>query len=462
MRRSAHALEPDRQTIEAMGQAIMTRIADYIDALPATPASHFGDDEQVVTGMLRPPDEAPGNFDELLDVFRYAAAFGLDPAHPGYYAYFPAGGLVSSALADALAQVYNRFTAVATLAPALVGMEHGVLCWLAKEFGLPDGASGLITTGGSLATLTALVAARDDRLGENFAGGTLYVTEHTHYCVAKAARIAGLPASAVRVVPTRQLRMDPSAAARMIHEDRERGFEPFLLVGTAGTTSTGSVDPLAELAEIAAEESLWFHVDGAYGGGLQLTDRGRKRLAGIERADSIVVDPHKSLFLQYGTGVLLVRDTSKLLAAHAGDGHYLQDVHEVDDMPDYGHLGPELTREFCGLRLWLPLHLHGVAAFREALDEKLDLAGLIYRELSADPVFEVPWKPDLSVVVFRMRGDDEDSQRLLERVNATERIFLSSTRVEGRFFLRMNPTSHRTHLDDVRNALAILRTYART
>jgi glutamate/tyrosine decarboxylase-like PLP-dependent enzyme len=473
---AAHALEPDRPALEAMGQAVITRIADHLDTVATGPASHFGDAAPLVTQMLQDPAEGPGDFDRLLDAFSQAAAFGLDPAHPGYYAYFPAGGLVSSALADALAQVYNRFTAVASLAPALVAMEQGVIRWLAKELGLPGGAGGLVTTGGSLATLTALVAARHDRLGEDITSGTVYVTEHTHYCVAKAARIAGLPASAVRVVPTRQLRMDPSAAARMIEEDRERGLRPFLLVGTAGTTSTGTVDPLDELADLAESadpadltgltdrgqaKPLWFHVDAAYGGGLHLTERGRKKLAGIGRADSVVLDPHKTLFLQYGTGVLLVRDPSTLLAAHAGDGHYLQDLQTLDDMPDYGHLGPELTREFRGLRLWLPLHLHGVAAFRRALDEKLDLAELIYRELSDDELFEVPWEPDLSVVVFRLRGDDEASQRLLDRVNATERIFLSSTQIEERFYLRMNPTSHRTHADDVREALGILRSCAR-
>lgn len=458
MHPNTHALEPDRQTVEAMGRAIMSRIAGYLDAAPHAPASRFPDSAQAVAEMLRPPAETPGDFAGLLDAFQDAAGYGLDPSSPGYLAYFPAGGLVSSALADAFAQVHNRFTAVAHLAPVLVAMENSVLRWLAAQFGLPEGSGGLVTTGGSLATLTALVAARDDRLGGNLAGGTIYVTEHTHFCVAKAARIAGLASSAIRLVPTRELRMDPAAAAAMIRHDRGRGLRPFLLAGTAGTTSTGTVDPLAELADLADREGLWFHADAAYGGGLQLTDRGRERLAGIERADSIVVDPHKSLFLPYGTGVLLVRDTAALLAAHAADGHYLQDLRTLDDMPDYGHLGPELTREFRGLRLWLPLHLHGVAAFREALDEKLDLAELAYRELAGDPLFEVPWEPDLSVVVFRLRGKDDDASRaLLDTVNATGQIFLSSTQVEGRFFLRMNPASHRTHAPDVRHALALIR-----
>ncbi|NUR91592.1 MAG: amino acid decarboxylase [Nonomuraea sp.] len=451
-------LEPDPQTARAMGEELAARIADYLTALPKAPASRFGESGPSVARMLQPPPERAGDFGALLDAFEEAASHGLDTSGPGYLCYFPAGGLVSAVLADAYAQLHNRYASVAHYAPALVAMEDGVLRWFATGlFGMPAGASGLVTTGGSLATLSALVTARYDRLGEDLTGARLYVTEHTHFCVAKAARIAGLPASAVRVVPTRELRMDVEAAAAMIAADRAAGLRPFLLVGTGGTTSTGTVDPLVELGELAVREDVWFHVDAAYGGGLCLTDRGRARLAGIAGADSIAFDPHKSLFLQYGTGVLLVREPRKLREAHADTGDYLQDLVEEDGLPDYGHLGPELTREFRGLRLWLPLHLHGVAAFRAALEEKLDLARLVHEELAGDPRFEVPWEPDLTVVAFRLRGDDAANRRLLERVNAGRRVFLSSTMVEGRFFLRMNPTSHRTHEQDVRAALTAIR-----
>lgn len=454
-------LEPDRHAIEAMGRAVMVRIAEFVESVTRAPASRFGAAEPSVEEMLRPPPEGPGELDALLDVFESAARQGVDTAAPGYLAYFPAGGLVSSALAELLAQIYNRFTGVAELAPALVAMEHGVLRWLCDQFTLPPGSGGLTTTGGSMATLAALVAARHDRLGDGIGDGTIYVTEHTHFCVERAARIAGLPAERVRIVPAEGLRMDPAAAQRMIRADRVRGLRPFLLVGTAGTTSTGTIDPLPGLAALARTENLWFHVDAAYGGGFQLTERGRERLAGIEHADSIVFDPHKSLFLQYGTGVLLVRDAGALAAAHRGGGHYVQDVGTVRDLPDYGYLGPELTREFRGLRLWLPLHLHGVDAFRAALNAKLDLARHAWRELAADPLFEVPWEPDLTVVTFRLRGDDERNHRFLERINATGRIFLSSTRVADRFLLRLNPTNHRTGAGDVRDALDLIRDQAR-
>jgi aromatic-L-amino-acid decarboxylase len=251
--------------------------------------------------------------------------------------------------------------------------------------------------------------------------------------------------------------MNVAAAARQIVADRRAGLRPFLLVGTAGTTDTGAIDPLTELAELARKEELWFHVDGAYGGCFQLTARGRARLAGIEAADTVVLDPHKGLFLPYGTGVLLARNAATLRAAYADDAHYLQDLDDDRALPDYADLGPELTRDFRGLRLWLPLHLHGVAAFRQALDEKLDLTEYAYRELAGHPVLEVPWPPELSVVVFRLPSGDTDNQRFLDRINATKRLFLSSTRIEGRFYPRLCILSHRVHATHVEEAVGVIR-----
>jgi aromatic-L-amino-acid decarboxylase len=254
--------------------------------------------------------------------------------------------------------------------------------------------------------------------------------------------------------------MDPEAAAQMIARDRARGLRPFLLVASAGTTSTGAVDPIGELARLARSEGLWNHVEAAYGGFFQLTERGRARFTGIEHADSVVLDPHKGLFLPHGTGILLVRNPAAVRAAHAVDGAYLQDVDGDQPLPDYAELGPELTRDYRGLRIWLPLHLHGIGAFRQALDEKLDLAAWAYRELGADPALELPWEPGLSIVPFRLRGDestDADNQGLLDRIHATGRLYLSSTRIDGRQLLRLCVISHRTHRPDVEDAVRIVR-----
>ncbi|MGI5427326.1 pyridoxal phosphate-dependent decarboxylase family protein [Streptomyces sp. CA-179760] len=318
-----------------------------------------------------------------------------------------------------------------------------------------------------MATFSATVAARHDRLGEDLAGGTVYTTAFAHHSVAKAARLAGIRAAHIRTVPhTPDLRMDPGAAAAMIRADRDAGLRPFLLVATAGTTDTGTVDPLPQLADLARREDVWFHVDAAYGGFFRLTARGGERLAGMEEADSITLDPHKTLFMPFGTGALVVRDLAALHAAHDGTGSYLQDMGAAGSVPDSGHLGPELTHEIRGVRAWLPLHLHGVDAFREALDEKLDLAEHVHGTLSGVAELEVPQRPDLSTVVFRVRPAegsraaaeraDEASRRLLERINGHRRIVLSSTVVDGRYTLRVCVVSHRTHHDRVAEALKII------
>lgn len=449
-------LEPDRAALDTLGQASLRFIADYLDRLPDEPVNNPADARAVVGELLAPPPEQPGDLDALLRRLDHAAAYGLNPASGGYLAYFPANGLPSSALAEAIAQILNRFTGFAALAPGLIAMEHSVIRWFADLFGLPAQAGGLVVSGGSLATLPAVVAARD---AHDARDGVIYVGEYAHYCVAKSAHLAGFRAEQVRVVPSSpDQRMDAAEAARLIAADRAAGRRPFLLVATAGATSTGLVDPLGALAEVARREDLWFHVDGAYGAPFQLTSRGRSLLAGIEQADSIVLDPHKSLFLPYGTGIVLVRDESTLRAAHTAGGDYLQDIEDGLGLPDYANLGPELTREWRGLRLWLPLHLHGVAAFRDALDEKLDLARWTYEQLAAEPRLELPWRPDLTVLEFRLRGRDASAnERLLQRINASQRVFVSSTRIGGQYTLRMCPQGLRTHAAHVRTAVELIR-----
>jgi aromatic-L-amino-acid decarboxylase len=338
-----------------------------------------------------------------------------------------------------------------------------VLRWLCDLFGFPNTAQGLLTTGGSIANMTALAAARTRHAEGNTDRATIYVGEHGHGSLAKAARTIGIAREHIRSVrSTPDLRLDTEHLQSLIAADRAAGLIPSCICAAAGTTNTGTVDPLPEIAEIAAREDVWLHVDAAYGGFFQLTGRGHERLAGIERADSITLDPHKSLFLPFGTGALVVRSGDALRHAFAEEADYMQDLGETNGLPDFDTLSPELSRDFRGLRLWLPLHLHGVDAFREQLDEKLDLARLAYETLAADPRFEVPWTPDLSVVAFRLRDRDNEEQfEFLERINESQRVLLSSTRIDGKVYLRLAILSFRTHEDRVREVLEIISTCAR-
>jgi aromatic-L-amino-acid/L-tryptophan decarboxylase len=456
-------LEPTGPDLRALLGAAVAHVVELVDRLPTAPVLDTSGVADLLAdpAVRRQPPEHGRGVDELLAVIDRAAAKGINSASGGALAYVPGSGLVSAAVADLLAGVLNRYTGLAAPAPGLVAMETDVLRWLGDVFGLPATAAGTLTSGASLATLSALVTARTALLPPDFRAGTLYVTAQSHHCVAKSARIAGFPATAVRTVPTdASLRMDPAALRRAIDADRAAGLQPFFVVATAGTTNTGTIDPLPAIAEVAASERLWLHVDAAYGGFFQLTDRGRDRLRGIERADSLVLDPHKSLFLPFGTGCLLVRDGQLLAAAHdGGDAPYLQDL-EAGALPDFAAYGPELTREFRGLRLWLPLHLHGVAAFRAALDEKLDLAQHAHARLSRLPTLAVLGPPDLSTVAFRCRAGDAATTELLSRVNAEGRVLLSSTRVDGRVLGRICVLNHRTDRARVDEALDALRRHA--
>lgn len=444
----------------SLGLAALDLVVRFITQRDTAPASDLEGAFALGTSLAAEPmPEAPRPPGDVLAAVERAAAKGIDTAGPGYLAFIPGGGLFTAALADLIAAATNRFVNLAATAPGFVGMETAVVRWLCELFGLPPGAQGILTTGGSMANFSAVVTARTALLGGELGGGTLYVTEHAHQSVVKAARLAGFSPGAVRTVPCRpDLTMDPDGVRDAIRADRRTGRRPFLVVATAGTTSTGAIDPLPDIAEVAATEGVWFHADAAYGGFFWLTERGRARLAGLERADSITLDPHKGLFLPYGTGGLLVRDGTRLRAAHAVGGHYLQDLAHDGGLPDFADYSPELSRAFRGLRVWLPLQLHGVASFRAALDEKLDLAALVDEALRADERLEVPWPTYLSIVAFRGRGlDDEGNRALLARINDTRRVHLSSTVVGGRTILRVCVLSHRTHRPRVLEAVDIIR-----
>ena len=459
--------------MRALLEAAGSFVREHIGSLPDQPSWDLDGFEQLVAAMREPPPEGGREIDEVLTRFGQAAAKSLNTAGPGYLAYIPGGGLFTAAIADLLADAVNRYVGLWFPAPALAQIEQTVVRWLEDLFDYPAEARGILTTGGSMANFSAIVAARHALLGEDFTAGTLYVTEHTHHSIAKAAFIAGIPARNVRAVPIDAgLRLDPDALAGMIAADRDAGLKPFFVVASLGTTNTGAVDPIDAIERVAHAHGLWLHADAAYGGFFQLTERGRRAFSGVERADSITLDPHKGMFLPYGTGALLVRHGAALRAAHSvGEGTaYLQDLAAEDELPNFTDYGPELSRDFRGLRVWLPLQLHGVAAFRDALDEKLDLTRFLYEGLLEIPDLEVPWEPELSIVAFRYRPGAPDAdapdadalnRRLLEAINASRRIFCSSTVVDGRFTLRACIVSHRTHRDRVAEALEIIRRAAK-
>jgi aromatic-L-amino-acid decarboxylase len=464
--RGPYPLEPDAEAMRSMGERALEFLVRFVEGLPDAPAADLEGGLELARQLRAPPPEAGGDFEELLREFEAATAKGFNTAGPGYLAFIPGGGLFAAALADFLALGVNRFVNLWTAAPALTQVELNVVRWLCDLFGYPPGSLGILTSGGSMANFSAVVTARRALLGEDFQEGTLYASEQTHASVWKGAMLAGFPARSLRRVPvTPDLRVDVEALREMVGKDRAAGRTPFLVVANAGTVNTGAVDPMGELAALAREEGMWLHVDGAYGGFFQLTERGRRLFRGVEESDSVTLDPHKGLFLPYGTGSLIVRDGRALREAHQVEAEYLRDLRPEGELVNFADHSPELSRDFRGLRVWLPLRLHGVGAFRAALEEKLDLARYLYEELRRTPGLEVPWEPELTIVAFRLapgaRVDpaeqDRLNARLLEAVNASRRVFLSSTRIAGRLTLRACVLSHRTHRDRVEEAVDIVR-----
>ena len=451
-------LEPTADEMRSATQRVLDLLVDNIEGLDRSPASRNKPSAELLAEISQPPPEAPEDLGVLLDRVSRAAEQSYQTAGPSYLAYIPGGGIFTSALAGFLASGLNRYTGKVATAPALVAMEESVLRWMCDLFGFPRDAQALLTTGGSMANLIALTTARTLRAEGQVDRATVYVGEHAHGSIAKAVRTAGISRNHVRIVrSSSDLRLDVGHLKARLDEDREAGLIPVCVCAAAGTTNTGVIDPLAEVAAIASDFGVWFHVDGAYGGFFQLTQRGRQRLAGIELADSITLDPHKALFLPYGTGAIVVRSRDALRHTFSEAADYMQDLDGTSTLPDFDALSPELTREFRGLRLWLPLHLHGVDAFRQQLDEKLDLAASVYKALSADDRLEVLWTPDLTVVVFRLKGGDDDAQlRFLDRINQSQRVLLSSTRIGGSVYLRVAILSVRTHEDRVRETLDII------
>jgi len=430
-------LEPNPEQMRALGEDALDLVVDFIEQRATAPA----DDRS---------HPVPDNVEDVLEYVGHAAQQSVDPAGPGYLAYIPGGGLYTAAIADFITAAVNRYTTVAALSPGFVQIEQQTIRWIADLFRFPHEAQGILTTGGSLANFSAIVTAREAREGN---GETIYVDDQAHHSIAKAAALAGFPPTAIRVIPSDDdLRMDVDA----LHTALKRDRNPCAVVASAGTTNTGAVDDLDAIADLAQQHNLWFHVDAAYGGFFQLTERGKQKLHGIEKADSITLDPHKGMFLPYGSGCLIVRDGAELKRAHTAGAEYLQDLPDVG-LPNYAEYSPELSRAFRGLRIWLPLQLHGEQAFAEALDEKLDLTRHAYDRLKANEDFELPWEPELSVVAFR----HPDGPRILEEVNASRRVFLSSTTIQQRHTLRIAILSHRTHRDRVDEAVDLLEKAAR-
>jgi aromatic-L-amino-acid decarboxylase len=451
-------LEYTAVEMQRLADLVVRRSIAHVASLPEQPVMGNVRAEDLCRALREPAPDGPTPLEPLLDaLFDEYVPRSFNAPSPGYFAFIPGGGVFPAALADFIAGTTNRYTGVWQAAPALVQLEANALDWLRDWMGFPDTTRGLFTAGGSMATFNALLCARERHLGADIRGGVIYTSDQAHHCVLKAAKIAGIMPDRVRAIACdAQYRLPLEPLIDTIARDRRAGLRPFAVVSTAGTTNTGAVDPLGSIADLCEAQGLWHHVDGAYGAFFNLCDEGRAVLRGMERADSLTLDPHKGMFLPYGTGALLVRDGSALRAAHEATADYLPAMPHPDDFYDPSQHGPDLSRGFPGLRVWLTVKMFGVAAYREAIAEKRSLAVDAYERLAKLPGLVMDAPPELSLFPFHVTRpgasqaeEDAATRELMTRTTARGRVMVTGAVARGRYVGRVCVLSFRTHQQQI-------------
>ena len=445
------------EELRALGHAVVELIVRHAEDIEGLPPVRTGRAELLRAALSEPPPEAPG------DPHAALARLGADVLpyiqhgdHPRYFARVPVPGNAVSALADALGAGLNVFAGSWVGGSGPATLELVVLDWLRSFCGLPEPAEGILVSGGSVGSLTALAGALAVP-GVDPSRAVAYCSDQTHASVLRALRLLGLDDARIRVLETDgDLRARPGAIAAAIERDRATGLAPWCVVATAGTTNTGAVDPLADVADLCERSGTWLHVDGAYGAPAVLTARGQALLGGLEHADSLVLDPHKWLFQPYEIGAVLVRRPGALARAFAMFPEYLRDSGAgAGDEVAFRDRGPQLSRGSRALKLWLSIQTFGLAAFREAIDRGIDLAERAEARIAALDDFEVVSPAQLAIVAFRHTGAPEPGRdafnaELVERVVADGFCAPSSTVLGGRTVLRMctiNPRTSDAELD---------------
>jgi glutamate/tyrosine decarboxylase-like PLP-dependent enzyme len=445
-----------REAARLLGEAI----ADYQATLPERPVFPSLDRGLIRRILDEPLPEKGRPWPELFREFRdEIVPNSTQIGHPRYIAYVLASPHGLSAFSDALIATLNQGCSIWELSPVASAVEQKVLAWFRWLFGLPADGAGYLTSGGSMANLSALAVARDRRLGaaaraEGLQGGraplVLYTSEEVHTSVDKAAALLGLGVDSVRRIPVDgafRIRID--SLERAIARDRESGLVPFCVVASAGTVTTGAIDPIATVAEICRREDLWLHVDGAYGAFFVLSERLAPALRDAGLADSLALDPHKLLFNSLEAGCVLYRDGAHPQRSFGFASSYISKEPDPD-LLDFSEYGPELSRSFKALKIWWALRSFGRRAYADTIDRLLDLAQHMAERIEAHHGLELAAPVTLTAVCFRARGlDDAGQARLLRRLVDSGLAHLGPARVKGRFCLRACMTNLRTTAADL-------------
>src|SRR4051794_22437214 len=463
-RRRSDALALDAETMRQLGYLTVDALVEQLTDAQAPPLRRATPAEMRAR-LGGPAPEHGEPLEQILEQLgRDVLPFRSRVDHPRFFAFIPGSGTWPGALGDFIASACNIYAGswMESAGPSQVELE--VLGWFKQWIGYPAEAGGVLVTGGSAANMAALACARERLAGPMSDRLVAYVSDQAHSSLARGARTLGFRPEQVRVIPTESsfgIRVDMLEAA--MDSDLRAGRQPILVSATAGSTNTGSIDPLAELTELCRDREVWLHADAAYGGFAALTERGRERLRGLEDADSVTLDPHKWLYQPFECGALLVRDAEALRSAFEITPDYLKDSAVRDTEVNFADLGIQLTRTTRALKLWVSLRFFGVDAFRQAIDRTLDLAELAARRVEESEALEQMAPPSLGIVCFRRRleGADEDehealNERLVGALEASGLGLVSSTRVRGRYAIRLCVLNHSTGAEDVDRVLDFL------
>jgi len=447
--------------MRAIGYRVIDAIVDRFERIEEYPAVRVGSREDLLAKLSQPMPEEGRAFDEILaSVERDVLPFAVTLAHPRFFAFVPGPGNFIGSMADTLCAGYNPFVGTWLGGSGPSALEMVTIGWLREMCGLPESGGGLFTSGGASGNFTALAAARHALAPDGCDGRSVYYGDQTHYTNERALRLIGVSAQFHRVVPsTPDYRMDTGALRGMVENDVAAGLEPLCVVASAGTTNVGAVDELDDIAELCRARGMWFHVDGAYGAAAALSPRLRPLLRGMEKADSVTLDPHKWLFQPFEIGCVLVRDMSRLRNAFQIMPDYLKDVHDLGEINFADH-GVQLTRGFRALKLWMSLQYFGAKRFRRAIEHGVELAEHAGRVLSGRHNWQVVTPAQLAVISFRYvpaSGDDaradEINDGIVRRLMVDGFAMVSSTILDGRTVLRFCTINPSTTENDIEKTI---------
>lgn len=447
------------EEMRELGYRAVDILVEHFATLRDKPVTRKADRAHMESLFREPlPEHGMPPLDVLKRVERDIFGHTMHVDHPRFFAFVPSPSNFVSAVADALCSGFNVFAGTWLEASAPAEVELVTLDWLRQLFGLPDSAGGLFTSGGSVANLTGLALARHIKLANSVEGAVIYCSDQTHSSIDRAVRVLGFaPDQLLRLPSNDEFQLDLPSVSRAIAADRAAGRNPFCVVANAGTTNTGAVDSLPELATLCAREGLWLHCDGAFGAAAIFCTRGRALLDGIERVDSLSLDPHKWLFQPFEIGCLLVRQMAGLKEAFHVMPEYLKDTEGLPDEVNFCDFGIQLTRSFRALKLWMSLQVFGRAGFERAVLHGFELADLAAQVLDDMADWEVVTAPRLGVLTFRCRpasvpsnAVDHLNRALVDAIQDDGFTMIVSTELRGRPVLRMCPINPRTTEEDIR------------